>query len=753
MIQNVPNTNKQGLTRILSQARFFPVAKQVVKAKPTPLMLALVAALPLLMASPNLYAEDDPLLNLSLEELVEFRITSMARKTQNITDVSAAAHVITADEIRRSGATTIPEALQLVPGINVARLSRDRYAISSRGFNERFSNKLLVLMDGRSIYSPLFSGVMWENQDTVLEDIEQIEVIRGPGAALWGTNAMNGVINIVTRKAKNTQGNFVSAALGTGQYGMTTVRHGGEFEDGGFYRIYAKSDNMGDSYETFTGNKGIDGAKHQLLGYRLEKNIGAGNLTVLSEVFRTKSGDSWRVPVLRGYGDNLSSPYSATRDMDTLDKGWHLQARYDWKTAAGSEASVQGYIDNANALHKVLWGTGIDNTNPFPTTLGGKKTDVDIDFQIRQIYDKNDIIWGLGIRYTADELLLPASPYQIVDGKDKRFTYSAFINDDYTLVPDKLKLILGSKFEKDGLTGFNYQPNFRVLWTPSSYDTVWGALSKSVRALRRTESDATIDIFSQDAADFNYRSPLKLPKGAVTAMTRLEPPPGSEPQPEEAISLEAGWRKQVSSNLQFESAVFYNQYKGLRAYHVYDKQPDQTASVLQCLLSGKTNCYTIVSGYTASTENANSYGGELLLNWQARPWWRIQTSYSYLKIKPQFTGDIFSDSQLTMLANSAQTHQALITSSMNLRQGVTFDASARYTSATSHGQIDGSVFKIPAYTALDARLAWQKNKNLEFAIIGKNLLKKRHAEYFNIVPNSVPYDVSRSFFITALWRF
>lgn len=720
--------------------------------QPTALMIALTLAIPALLHSKNVYAEDDPLLNLSLEELVEFRITSMARKTQNITDVSAAAHVITADEIRRSGATTIAEALQLVPGINVARLSRDRYAISSRGFNERFSNKLLVLVDGRSIYSPLFSGVMWENQDTVLEDIEQIEVVRGPGAALWGTNAMNGVINIVTRKAKNTQGNFVSTAIGSGDYGMTTIRHGGELDNGGFYRMYAKSDTMGDSYESLSGKKGIDGAKHQLLGYRLEKKLDSGDLTILSEVFNTTSGDSWRVPVLRGYGDP-QTPYSATRNMDTLDKGWHLQARYDWKTAAGSEASIQGYVDNANALHKVLWGTGIDNTQPYLTTLGGKKTDVDVDFQIRQISGKNDFIWGLGIRYTADELLLPASPYQIADGKDKRFTYSAFVNNDYTLVPEKLKLILGSKFEQDGLTGFNYQPNFRVLWTPSNSDTVWGALSKSVRALRRTESDSIIDIFAQDAADFNYRAPIPLPKGAVTAMSRLSPPTDRQPRPEEAISLEGGWRKQVNNNLQFESALFYNEYKRLRAYHVYEQQPDQTASILQCLLAGRTNCSMIVAGYTDSSENAKSWGGEVLLNWQAQPWWRIQTSYSYLKIKPKLTGDIFSDRQLQMMEQSAQTHQALLTSSMNLSQGVTFDASARYTSATRHGQLDGSVYKVPAYTALDARLAWQKNKNIEFAIVGKNLLKSRHTEFFNLVPNSVPYDVSRSVYLTALWRF
>ena len=155
--------------------------------------------------------------------------------------------------------------------------------------------------------------------------------------------------------------------------------------------------------------------------------------------------------------------------------------------------------------------------------------------------------------------------------------------------------------------------------------------------MRRTESDSIIDIFAQDAADFNYRSPVPLPKGAVTAMSRLSPPADTQPKPEEAISLEGGWRKQVNNNLQFESALFYNEYKRLRAYHVYEQQPNQTASILQCLLAGRTNCSMIIAGYTDSSENAKSWGGEGLINWQAQPWWRIQTSYSYLKIKPKLT--------------------------------------------------------------------------------------------------------------------
>jgi len=194
-------------------------------------------------------ATGNEFLDMSLEELVDYRLMSMSRKEQRVADMAAAAHVISAEEIRRSGAQSIPEALRLVPGLNVAQMARNRWAVSSRGFNERFSSKLLVQVDGRSVYSPLFSGVLWETQDLVMDDIERIEVIRGPGAALWGTNAMNGVINIVTRSAAASQGSRMNATLGSGELASVSLTHGGELAQGGHFKVYGKTTNLGGSLE------------------------------------------------------------------------------------------------------------------------------------------------------------------------------------------------------------------------------------------------------------------------------------------------------------------------------------------------------------------------------------------------------------------------------------------------------------------------------------------------------------------------
>ena len=184
-------------------------------------------------------------LDMSLEELVDYRLMSMSRKEQRVADMAAAAYVVTAEEIRQSGATSIPEALRLVPGITVAQISSNRWAVTARGFNDRLAGKLLVLVDGRSIYSPFLAGVLWENQDVMMEDVERIEVIRGPGAALWGTNAMNGVINIITRTAASTQGGLISTTVGTNGLSTLSMRHGGELSQGGYYKLYAKQSHIG----------------------------------------------------------------------------------------------------------------------------------------------------------------------------------------------------------------------------------------------------------------------------------------------------------------------------------------------------------------------------------------------------------------------------------------------------------------------------------------------------------------------------
>jgi iron complex outermembrane receptor protein len=683
----------------------------------------------------------------------------MSRKEQRVVDTAAAAYVITGEEIRRSGAMSIPEALRMVPGLNVAQISRDRWAVSSRGFNERFSSKLLVLVDGRSIYSPMFSGVLWETQDTLMEDIERIEVIRGPGAALWGTNAMNGVINIVTRSAKTTQGNVLSAQVGTGGYGMLAARHGGELEGGGHYSLYGKSDGMNGSIEKLTGIKGDDHAGHQRIGLKLAPQLATGELSFKTEAYRVRSNDVWISPSVLAFS-TPGKPFEIDSPVSVVDEGVLLQARYSWKNESGSDSVLQAYVDHESSFHQGLWGSGSGDLRPVGippsnTRFGGVKTDVDIDFQQRRIAGAHDVIWGLAFRYTSDNLVLPSGPYRLLNGKDARANYSAFIHDDITLKPDRLKLILGSKFEHDGLTGFNIQPNARVLWTPSSSDTFWGALSKSVRSPRRTESLATIDVAADDAAKYIPQ----LPSQKLTAMVQVTPQPGAGLMAEKAISLEGGWRKQINAHLNLDTSLFVTDYSALRGGRLIGPSIAQSVIGLNeafgCMMvSAAPNCYLVIQGYNSNKELAKSWGGEIALDWHPSSKWRVQGSYAYLKIQGVHTGDLFSELQVSAFETASPRHQFSLRSNYVFDGGINLDLWARRNSQTSHFVLNvNDPVVIRPYTALDARLAWQVDRQLELAIMGKNLLNGRHSEFISILPYTRAYDIQRSLFVTALWRF
>jgi iron complex outermembrane receptor protein len=706
-------------------------------------------------------AEESNLLDLSLEELVDYRLTSMSRKEQRVEDTAAAAYVITGEELRRSGALSIPEALRMVPGLNVAQISRDSWAVSSRGFMERFSSKLLVLVDGRSIYSPMFSGVLWETQDTLMEDIERIEVIRGPGAALWGTNAMNGVINIVTRKAKATQGNLLSTQIGQGGYGALSLRHGGELEGGGHYRLYGKTDTMNGSPETATGLTGIDGAAHQRVGVRIEPMVQGGELSVKAEAYRLRSQSLYLTPTVLAYS-SPGTPFQSATPERKNGEGALLQARYSWRTADGAQSVLQAYVDRESLFHEGLLGSGTGLTQPYGVApafarFGGEKTDIDVDYQRRQVWGVHDVIWGLALRHTVDDLRLPAGPYLLLDGKDSRTSYSAFIHDDVTLIPERLKFIWGSKFERDGLTGSNVQPNVRMLWTPNSSDTVWGALSRSVRSPRRIESLATIDIA---ALDPSVVSPL-LPSG-LTAMLQMAPRPGASVMAEKALSLEAGWRKQLGPQLSFDSAIYLNDYSDLRGGRLVGASPQDSApgigQSIACLISNPfnppQNCYFTIQGYNTNQDKFRTWGGEFAVDWHPNSQWRVQGAYAYLHAQGVLTGDLIGDSQIKAYEGATPQHQLSLRSNYSFGQGLNLDLWARRVSATKHYALNAvDPFVIHAYVSLDARLAWQVDRQLELAVMGKNLLTNRHAEFADSFPYTRAYDVQRTLFLTALWRF
>ena len=391
----------------------------------TPLGLALALAFNLttLPAGAAIRSPED-LTELSLEELLNVEVTSVSKKGQPLAQAAAAIFVITQEDIRRSGVTSIPEALRMAPGINVAKVDDNKWAITARGFNDRYSSKLLVLMDGRTLYTPFFAGVYWELQDYALEDIERIEVIRGPGGALWGANAVNGVINIITKKAKDTQGALASTVVGT-EEAIGTLRYGGTVGDNFHYRVYGKTFNRDTSYAPGGAH---DDWRTGRGGLRADWDIGShDSLTVHGNYSDGRAGDRVTLP-------RLSAPFGTqSRDEDAGLASQSVLANWTHRFGSQSETQLHFYYDQYRR----------DSV-----TIGERVNTYDVDFQHRiglPFGLGHDVVWGLGYRLMSDRFR-PGTAITLATPARDISLYSAFLQDEISLVPDTLSLTLGSKF-------------------------------------------------------------------------------------------------------------------------------------------------------------------------------------------------------------------------------------------------------------------------------------------------------------------
>src|SRR4030081_1351529 len=472
---------------------------------------------------------------LSMEDLMNMQVTSVSKRTQKVADAAAAIFVITQEDIRRLGATSIPEALRLVPGLEVARIDQNKWAIGSRGFNGRFDNKLLVLIDGRSVYTPLFSGVYWNVQDVMLEDVDRIEVIRGPGATLWGANAVDGVINVITKKAKSTQSAVVTAGAGTEERAAGGVRYGGKVGDNTYYRAYKKYFDWGpSSYPYPSGMTAHDGWDALRGGFRADWTpAGANSLTLQGDIFRSRFDETLTVA-------SLSAPYSNTFANDGKYSGGNILGRWN-HTSEGSSTSLQMYYDNTTITDHSLFG---DHQNIF-----------DIDFQDGfHVGDSQQFVWGLGYRSIRDR----NDPSFSVSLQPNQLTlnhFSAFVQDEISLVYNLFRLTFGSKFEHNDFTGFEVQPNARLLWTLTPNQSVWTAVSRSVRTPALTEEG------------------LRLNSAVVPPVTPANTTPfpaiitvfGSHQfQSEDLLAYELGYRRPAPTRPRAGLATFYNRSSNLR---------------------------------------------------------------------------------------------------------------------------------------------------------------------------------------------
>lgn len=480
------------------------------------------------LSAPMAHAVDNSrsVLDLGLEELMQIMVTSASKKAQPLAETAAAVFVISADDIHRSGATNVPEALRLAPGVQVAAIGRNKWSVSIRGFNSRFANKLLVMVDGRAIYNPAFSGVFWEHHDIPLRNIARIEVIRGPGGSLWGANAVNGIINIITHAAEDTQGGLLSAAVAEASAGSVFARHGWALDEETHLRLHASAQAV-EGGEAVAGGKGPDDWNSRQTGFRLDV---------------TRDGDSYSLQgALSAYtaGDAITAftaaaPYAGIVSSDGAGKTAHLLGRWEGRTDTGGH-SLQAYLDHGD--HDV--GVFRYRNNTF-----------DVEYQRRVGTEAHDLVWGLGHRVNGDRVY--GSPHVFMADTGKSFSlYSAFVQDDITLEPRRWRLTLGSRFEHNDFTGFEVQPNIRLLWTPTTADSAWVAVSRAVRTPSRGETASTAFIAPPSAS-----SPIPL-------ATVGDPNMGAET----LIALDLGWRRQWTPTLTSELAAFHYRYADLRGVH------------------------------------------------------------------------------------------------------------------------------------------------------------------------------------------
>ena len=361
------------------------------------------------------------LIELSIEDLVKVKVTSVSKKPQKILEAPAAIFVITQEDIRRSGAVSIPEVLRMVPGLEVAKIDSNKWAVTSRGFNGRFANKLLVLIDGRTVYTPLFSGVYWDMKDTLLNDIDRIEIIRGPGAALWGANAVNGVINIITKEAKDTHGTMVIAGTGTEEQGFGAIRYGGMIGQDTHYRVYAKYFNR-DGAVHVSGEDAADSWDVFRTGFRMDSAMSdKDRLTLQGDVYNGRTGET---VITKSF--DPTDP--ATFDQENDIAGANLLGRWKHSISDTSNIALQVYYDYTDRSSAIL---------------EQRHDTFDIDFQHNFGLDQDhQIVWGLGYRFIRDDISNTFYSSWNPDNRDIDLL-SAFVQDDITLVDKKVKLTLG----------------------------------------------------------------------------------------------------------------------------------------------------------------------------------------------------------------------------------------------------------------------------------------------------------------------
>jgi iron complex outermembrane receptor protein len=636
----------------------------------------------------------------SLEELLDIQVTSVSKKEQSLAKTGAAVFVINQEDIRRSGATSIPELLRMAPGLDVAQIDSNQWAVSIRGFNALYSNKVLVLIDGRTLYVDSFSGVFWDQVDVPLEDIDRIEIIRGPGGTVWGANAVNGVINIITQSSADTKGGLVTAGTGSRETAEGLAQYGGNAGSGGAYRVFARYFNVNNSAYP-GGSTAADGWHSSQAGFRSDLSpTSRDTLSFQGGVIATGGGATSSVV-------NTAQRALVNVNNPLLNTSGYVLGRWVHTLANGSETSLQIY-DN-------LMGRQESRVRVANNTL-------DVEFQHHLTAGpRHDIVWGVDYRYSHDRLSqVTSDALQVIPNVKEDNLTTAFLQDEIR-ISRSVSLTLGAKFEHNSYTGFEFEPSVQLVWTATDRHSLWASASRAIRQPDHLDDGVLFNVGIIPVPGMG--SALETVNGNTNVVA------------EHLNDYEAGYRGQATRRLSVDVTAFLSYYSRL--------QSDEPENPFITLSAGTP--LLVLPFKFGNLGRATDFGMEIFANWNVNSSWRISPGYSFLEMKSGIDPGSQDMSNALIPGNSPR-HQPQIRSLLNLRKNVELDTSLKFVSRLSSQNV-------PGYVRLDARLGWRPGEKIEFSIVGQDLATPRHIEFVDITGFFVGTEVQRSVFGKITWRF
>jgi iron complex outermembrane receptor protein len=656
----------------------------------------------------------DALDGLSLEDLTKTEITSVSRKSQSLANVPAAAFVISAEDIRRSGAQNLPEALRMAPGIEVAQIDNGRYAVTARGFNGRFANKLQVLIDGRSIYFPTFSGVMWENDAIALEDIERIEVIRGQGAAVWGVNAVSGVINVISKHSRDQKGGVVAPTIGTQGKANLYLRYGAAIDEDTTWKLSAQGRYAEPSNFLASGAEAEDRLSNATVDARFDRKIGNGSdLALWANATNSSLGDALNIAFANTLPLTLQ-PVSIKQTNNSQTLG----GRYRWLTAGGIESSVQTSFQASSLALDHFYKED--------------RTTFDLEYQGRYTFAKHDVSWGLSHRSTADSISAYPGILTFTPNEFTQRTSGVFMQDDWTLIPDTLQFGLGARWDDTNLGGSTFAPNATLMWTPNRSNTLWAKYAQAPRMPSRAEQ--TVSVFSSVVPP----SP-QMPMAVLIRNSNSGQSLGAE----KMEGVELGYRSQITPSFNLDLSAYRSRYTDV--------------------VSGKTTSIDPVTLFPlAVIQNVSLYNGgsgwingaEISADWLVLPAWRLQLSYSWTRIEMDDSSNRLVQSAGEVDEQGTPRHYGSLRSQWNVSSTQQFDAWVRGSAGFyALNAPFPNLVRVPGYVTLDLRYAHKVNNDLELAITGRNLVGQKRTEFISDYLPSIPIEISPSLLFSARLKF